>query len=135
MPKPLPLDAFVGSLSRVPWSYKMWMLTGSRERFFDRLIHDYGDFVHYRGLINFYLINHPALVKQVLQGTHADFDKQSPLYDRFRRAFGQGLVVAEGSSWKRRRSVIQQLMGPKQVKHYFDLMVDSAESVARRWAP
>lgn len=111
------------------------MLAGSRERFFDRLIEDYGDFVQYRGLINFYLINHPSLVKQVLQGTHEDFDKNSPLYDRFRRAFGKGLVVAEGDSWKRRRSVVQQLMGPKQVKSYFDLMVDSAESLAKSWAP
>lgn len=127
--------AFAGSLARAPWSYKLWMLAGSRERFFERLIKDYGDFVQYRGLVNFYLINHPVLVKQVLQGTHGDFDKNSPLYDRFRRSFGKGLVVAEGSSWKRRRSVVQQLMGPGQIKSYFDLMVDSAESVAMSWTP
>lgn len=110
------------------------MLSGSRERFFDRLIEEYGDFVHYRGLISFYLVNHPSLVKQVLQGTHNDFDKNSPLYDRFRRAFGGGLVVAEGDSWKRRRRVVQQLMGSRQVASYFDLMVESAETAATRLA-
>lgn len=109
------------------------MLAGSRERFFDRLIRDHGDFVQYRGLIDFYLINHPTLVRKVLQGTHSEFDKQSPLYDRFRRAFGRGLVVAEGSSWKRRRAVVQQLMGPKRAKSYLGLMIDSAEGVAQRW--
>lgn len=119
--------------TKPPWSYKLWMLTGSRERFFDRLIADYGDFVHYRGPISFYLINRPALVKQVLQGTHDDFDKNSPLYDRFRRAFGQGLVVAEGDAWKRRRSVVQRQMGPTQVRSYFQLMADAADQLTTEW--
>lgn len=128
-----PSAAFSGSLARPPWSYKLWMLAGSRERFFDRLISEYGDFVHYRGPIDFYLINHPALVKQVLQQTNDVFDKNSPLYERFRRSFGGGMVVAEGAAWKRRRGVIQQLMGPRQVQAYFDLMVDSANAVSRKW--
>jgi len=111
----------------------MWMLAGSRERFFETLIQQYGDFVQYRGPVNFYFINHPALIKQVVQSTNDTFDKNSPLYDRFRRAFGQSLVVAEGSQWKRRRTVVQQLMGPTQIRTYFDLMVDSANKVIQQW--
>ena len=34
--------------------------------FFQRLIDEFGDFVFYRGLFRFYLINHPSMVKQVL---------------------------------------------------------------------
>src|SRR5690606_2362264 len=131
MDKPQPTPPFTGQLVPTPWSYKMWMLLGSRERFFDRLIADFGDFVHYRGLIEFTLVNHPALVRQVLQGTNDTFDKRSQLYDRFRRAFGTGLVVAEGEGWKRRRKVVQQLMGPRQVQSYFELMLDAADQVAR----
>ncbi|TWT73633.1 Pentalenene oxygenase [Posidoniimonas polymericola] len=131
-PEPAP---FAGTPARPPWSHKLWMLAGSRERFFERLIQDYGDFVEYRGPISFYLVNHPALVKQVLQGAHDTFDKNSPLYDRFRRAFGSGLVVAEGESWKRRRAAAQKVLGPRQVEGYCELMVRAAEQAAARWLP
>lgn len=50
------------------------MLAGNPAYFFDRLVNDFGDFVHYRGLFSFYLVNHPALVKQVLMETHKSFD-------------------------------------------------------------
>lgn len=126
---------FAGRVARPPWCYRMWMLAGSRERFFDKLVQQYGDFVHYRGVIDFYLVNHPALVKRVLQQTNDAFDKQSPLYERFRRAFGDGLVVAEGDAWKQRRSIAQQLMGPKSVQAFFDLMVQSTLDTARDWQP
>lgn len=72
------------------------MLAGRRERFIDRLISDYGDFVHYRGPIEFYLIYRLGLVKQVLQQTNDVFDKNSPLYERFRRSFGGGWWSPKG---------------------------------------
>ena len=52
-------EEFAGSLTRPPWSYKLWMLAGSRERFFDRLIRDYGDFVQYRGSTSTWSITRP----------------------------------------------------------------------------
>ncbi|TWT36927.1 Pentalenene oxygenase [Posidoniimonas corsicana] len=124
---------FDGSLAATPWSYRLWMLAGSRERFFETLTQEFGDFVRYRGVLSFYLVNHPALVKQVLQETNRGFDKNSPLYDRFRRAFGDGLVVAEGDQWKRSRAVVQRVMGPGPVRSYFDLMVGSADTLAAEW--
>ncbi|WP_442484835.1 cytochrome P450 [Aeoliella sp. SH292] len=123
---------FTGKLVRAPWCYRLWLLAGSRERLFSRLVEEFGDFVHYRGVIEFYQVNHPALVKQVLQSTHDVFDKRSPLYDRFSRAFGAGLVVAEGDAWKRRRMIVQQLMGPKRIRSYFDTMVECADRTAQR---
>ncbi|QDU89202.1 Pentalenene oxygenase [Pirellulimonas nuda] len=128
-----PPAEFSGALASTPWSYRVWMLAFSRERLFDKLIAEYGDFVHYRGVVGFYLINHPALVKQVLQQTHDAFDKRSPLYDRFRRAFGSGLVVAEGDQWKQRRAAIQQLMGPARVEAYLQPMLGAAHRVAHQW--
>lgn len=124
---------FRGAMAAPPWGHKFWMLTRSRERFFSKLIERYGDFVHYRGPVSFYLVNHPALVKRVLQETHDAFDKRSPLYDRFRRPFGGGLVVAEGEEWKRSREMLQQLLGPSRVRTYFDTMVDSASALIDRW--
>ncbi len=68
---------FTGKLVRTPLFYKQWMIAGNPAHFFDRLIRDFGDFVHYRGLFNFYLVNHPSLVKQVLIETHQSFDKNT----------------------------------------------------------
>jgi len=115
--------------------YRQWLLAGNRARFFDRLVQDFGDFVHYRGLFSFYLVNHPSLVKQVLHETHKSFDKNSVIYDRFRNAFGDGLVTAEGARWRRQRKLMQPLFGHKAVQQYFGLMVESATAMAQRWEP
>jgi len=127
--------AFTGTLARPPRFYRQWLLAGNRARFFDTLASDLGDFVHYRGLFSFYLVNHPALVKQVLMETRKSFDKHSVIYDRFRNAFGNGLVVAEGDRWRRQRKLMQPLFGPSAVEHYFDLMRESAAEMADRWEP
>ncbi len=111
------------------------MIAGNRAHFFDRLVRDYGDFIEYRGLFNFYLINHPALVKQVLQETHRSYDKRSIIYQRFGNAFGDGLVVSEGDKWRRQRGRMQQLFGPVTVQRYFSLMMDAANGMAERWSP
>ncbi|PQO26582.1 cytochrome P450 [Blastopirellula marina] len=124
---------FEGQLARPPFFYRQWMLAGNPAYFFDRLVQDYGDFVHYRGLFSFYLVNHPSLVKQVLQETNKSFDKNSVIYDRFRNPFGDGLVVAEGDRWKRSRRLMQPLFGQQAIQQYFPLMVDSAEQMAKRW--
>lgn len=128
-----PTTSFHGTLARPPLLYRQWMLAGNPALFFDRLVRDFGDFVHYRGLFSFYLVNHPALVKVVLQETNTAFDKRSIIYDRFRNAFGDGLVTAEGERWRRQRRLMQPLFGPGAIKQYFDLMVDSAGQVSARW--
>lgn len=126
---------FTGTLARPPLMYRQWLLAGNRAKFFDTLANDLGDFVHYRGLFSFYLVNHPSLVKQVLMETHKSFDKNSVIYDRFRNAFGNGLVVAEGDRWRRARRLMQPLFGPRAVEQYFELMRDSADQMATRWEP
>ncbi|KAA1260073.1 Pentalenene oxygenase [Rubripirellula obstinata] len=126
-------NSFDGQLVRAPWMYRQWMLAGNPAYFFDRLVNDFGDFVHCRGLFDFYLVNHPSLVKQVLQDTHTSFDKNSLIYDRFRVAFGGGLVVAEGQPWKRRRKSMQPSFGPTTIQHFFDLMVHATDRMTDQW--
>lgn len=109
------------------------MLAGNPAYFFDRLVNDYGDFIHYRGLISFYQVNHPSLVKQVLMDTHKTFDKHSIIYDRFRNVFGDGLVVAEGEKWRRQRKLMQPMFGPKTVRRFFDGMLKSTMDMVDQW--
>lgn len=124
---------FTGQLVYSPWFDKQWMLAGNPALFFDQIVQTHGDFVFYRGLIRFYLINHPALVKQVLQQTHKSFDKNSVIYNRFRNAFGDGLVVAEGERWKRQRKRMQPFFGHRAIQRFFDIMLGSAETMINRW--
>lgn len=124
---------FAGSLARPPYLYRQWMLAGNPALFFDQLVRDFGDYVHYRGLFNFYLVNHPALVRQVLQETNRSFDKRSVIYDRFRQSFGDGLVVAEGDRWRRQRRRMQPLFGHDAIRDYLPRMVEAIEAMGRRW--
>lgn len=126
---------FSGTLARPRFCYRQWMLAGNPALFFDRLVRDFGDFVHYRGMFSFYLVNHPALVKQVLLETNQSFDKNSVIYNRFRNAFGNGLVVAEGDRWRRQRKLMQPMFGHQTIKQFFDLMVNSTQQMAKRWQP
>ncbi|MFT5528035.1 MAG: cytochrome P450, partial [Pirellulaceae bacterium] len=123
---------FTGELARPPWCYRQWMVARNPANFFGRLVKDYGDFVHYRGLFNFYLLNHPALVKQVLKETHKSFDKNSVIYNRFRNVFGDGLVVSEGEKWLRQRKLMHPIFSPVAVKRFFDIMLDSANQLCNR---
>ena len=97
-PEPNNIREFSGSLAKPRRFYRQWMLAGNPAHFFERLVKDFGDFVHYRGLISFYQVNHPALVKRVLMETHHNFDKQTTIYKRFGNVFGDGLVMAEGKN-------------------------------------
>ena len=124
---------FEGSLIRPHWFYRQWMVAGNPALFFDHLTRQFGDFVHYRGLFNFYLINHPSLVKQVLQDTHKTFDKKTVIYNRFRNAFGNGLVVSEGEHWKRQRKLIQPMLGHTAIARFFPYMVDATTEMLKRW--
>ena len=127
------IHEFTGRLARPPWFYRQWMLAGNPAYFFDRLAKDFGDFVHYRGLFNFYQVNHPALVKQVLMETHKSFDKRNVIYRRFANVFGNGLVVSEGDDWKRQRKLLQPMFGPITVRRFFDSMLRATCETMDRW--
>lgn len=124
---------FSGHLVTPRRFHHQWMLAGNAAIFFDRLIREHGDFIHYRGVIDFYLINHPALVRQVMKDTMRDFDKNTRIYNHFRNVFGDGLVTAEGEAWKRKRKQMQPMFSPSAISSYFELMVGSTLSTMQDW--
>ncbi|MGB0373239.1 MAG: cytochrome P450 [Opitutales bacterium] len=118
--------------SRPPRFYKQHLLVTNRRRFFREIVGEFGDLVYYRGLFDFYIVNHPALVKRVLSETHRNFDKESPIYKRFRNALGVGLVNSEGEAWRRQRLMLQDTFRMRSVQGSFEVIVDCARQLVER---
>ena len=53
-----------------------------------------------------YLLNHPQHVEHVLQTNHRNYRK-SPLVERMKPLFGNGIFIAENELWERQRKLIQ----------------------------
>ena len=121
-------------LCKAPLFYRQWEIVRDPSKFINVLIGEFGDFVYYRGLIKFYLINNASLIKKVLNETHRNFDKNTVIYNRFRNAFGNGLVTAEGSHWRRQRKLIQPSFRPKSIENFFQIMLSSSNESVKRWA-
>ena len=116
-----------------PRFYRQAELLGDPSDFLNGLIEDYGDFVHYRGLFDFYLINEASLVSQVFKQTHRQFNKQTPIYRRFRSALGDSLVNAEGDNWKTRRKTMSPSFTPTAANSFFALMQEQTAQSLKRW--
>jgi len=95
----------------------------------------YGDCVLLRGPLGMrgYLLNDPDLIRTVL-ATHADkIEKPAPLKWIFRSSFGNGLLLSEGSFWKRQRKLAQPAFHSKRIQGYADAMVWRAQQLLASW--
>ena len=101
--------------------------------FFAGLIESQGDFVHYQGLLDFYLINDAVLVSHLFKQTHRQFNKETSVYRCFHRALGNSLIASEGENWKRRRKMMTPTFTPAAVNVFFELMREQAERTLTDW--
>lgn len=124
---------FSGELIAAPPFSKTWMIARNPATFIEHLIQNHGDFIHYKGLLDFYLVNHPALTRTILKETHRDFDKNSRIYHHFRNVFGNGLVTAEGEAWKRKRKLMQPVFTPAASLNFFPGMLHATERTIASW--
>ena len=91
--------------------------------FLTRMKDEYGDIVLYQGLEHLLVqLNHPDLIEEVYQGHWRSLHKDQ-LYKVLHVVLGEGLVTAEGDTWKRHRKVIGPSFRPKQIAVYADVMV------------
>ena len=103
---------------------------------YTRSARDYGDVssLHF-GLRRVYLINHPALIEQVLVAQARHFIKHYALRMN-RLLFGDGLLTSDGDFWLRQRRLLQPLFHRDRLAGYGAVMVELAERlrglVARR---
>ncbi|MFL6332591.1 MAG: cytochrome P450 [Pyrinomonadaceae bacterium] len=94
----------------------------------------YGDVVYFGGMSDdFYLLNHPDYVKDVLVTHNASFMKGRGL-QRAKRLLGEGLLTSEPPLHRRQRRLAQPAFHKQRVGAYASLMVDYALKLEReRW--
>ncbi|MFF7677103.1 cytochrome P450 [Actinacidiphila glaucinigra] len=78
-------------------------------------------------------LNDPALIGELLSARESTFSLPD-LGWSFRYLMGEGVVVAKGADWRRKRSLVQPSVRPKQVRAYAATMADCAREVAERWS-
>ncbi len=101
--------------------------------FFERL-RGHGDMVSWRfGRNDCVFVADPACIGELLTETERTFD-QPLLGIAFRTVMGNGVVVARGSDWRRKRSLVQPSVRPKQVKSYASTMTACAVDLADGWS-
>ncbi|WP_328906920.1 cytochrome P450 [Streptomyces sp. NBC_00234] len=101
--------------------------------FFERL-RGHGDMVSWRfGRNRCVFVSDPDCIGELLTETERTFD-QPALGIAFRTVMGNGVVVARGADWRRKRSLVQPSVRPKQVKSYASTMASCAVEVADAWS-
>ena len=93
----------------------------------------FGDVVYFKiGPRRGYLITNPADIRHVLQDNARNYRK-SPLYDKLRVAFGNGLLTSEGEFWLRQRRIAQPAFHRQRVAALAGVMTDAARETAAEW--
>ncbi|GGW90733.1 hypothetical protein GCM10010353_02410 [Streptomyces chryseus] len=75
----------------------------------------------------------PEHIGELMRETEGTFD-QPELGIAFRTVMGNGVVVARGQDWRRKRSLVQPSVRPKQVRSYAATMAECAMELADQWA-
>ncbi|MGW6634302.1 cytochrome P450 [Streptomyces cyaneofuscatus] len=101
---------------------------------FFELLRGRGDMVRWRfGRNRCVFISDPDCIGELLTETERTFG-QPALGVAFRAVLGNGLIVARGRDWRRKRSLVQPSVRPKQVKSYAATMASSAVELADAWS-
>lgn len=119
-------------LVTAPLFYKTWLLLKDPIAYM-REISKLGDFVHVRGIVSFYFINHPDLIKQVLKTKNDNINRRNVIYNRLKNVARTGLVTSEGDYWKKQRRTMNPIFTPRAVKGFTDKMVQATMARVDQW--
>jgi cytochrome P450 len=95
---------------------------------------DYGNFVAMvkpNGRRAFF-VNDADEVRKLLVRQHGKYVK-GPGFERVKMLLGNGLIVSDGDTWRRSRTMIQPAFSRQNVHRLIDLMAECAERRATHW--
>src|SRR5215210_7927449 len=101
--------------------------------FLTGLAQKYGDICYFRILgVNFYLINHPDYIRDVLVSNSTRYAKARSTY-WLKPLLGEGLLTSEGEFHLRQRRLVQPAFHRQRIAAYGAVMSDYAGQAQQRW--
>ena len=80
-----------------------------------------------------FLLSHPDHVQHVLQRKQPVYDKDLEPLRRLRPVLGNGMVTADGSSWKHQREAARPAFHGREVQAYAPIITDVVAGLMERW--
>jgi cytochrome P450 len=97
---------------------------------------DYGDLAAVQiGWVRLYFVSTPELIREVLATKVKSFYKLTRQRRALRKIEGDGLVVAEGSTWTRHRPVVQGSFHARHFRRFAEIVVEYTQRRMQRWQP
>lgn len=125
-PGPLPLDLLrsIPAIQRNPLAY------------LSECAKSYGDLTQFEvGRTQVFFINHPDLIRHVLQDNHRGYSKATLQYSQLATITGRGLLTNDGESWLVQRRLIQPAFHRQRLEALADGIVQDTRALSSSWQP
>lgn len=104
--------------------------------FMMRSVAEHGDFIHYPlGLWEVFQVNHPAVIKHILQDNNRNYSKNTIQYNTLAQVTGRGLLTSDGKLWLKQRRLMQPAFHRRRLEAYGDTIVSATTDMLDRWLP
>ena len=128
-PEPSPNHRLPPSVSGSPREILRDPLT-----FYRSIAEQYGDVVCYRSAPEpAYLVNHPDYIRHVLVDNNRNYSKATYSNQIFNKVVGEGLLTAEGETWRRQRRMTQPAFHHTRLERLDEMIVEAAEAMLDGW--
>jgi len=94
----------------------------------------YGDLVEFAvGGTRVFFINHPDLIRRVLQDNHHNYSKDTIQYNTLATITGRGLLTSDGEEWLRHRRMEQPAFSRSRLAALDQVIAPALEAMLVRW--
>ncbi len=99
-----------------------------------RLAREYGDVARIRLLsTSTYYVSHPDGIKQMLQKSHLNYDRNVFVYQPLRPFLANGLLLSDGELWRHQRRLMQPAFHKQRIAGMAMQIVKVGEALLKRW--
>ena len=85
------------------------------------------------GKTRFFFINHPDLIRHVLQDHHRNYSKDTIQYNTLATITGRGLLTSDGEEWLRHRRMEQPAFARPRLANLDRVITPAVEAMLERW--